>query len=75
MSAMTPQQARAILIALPTTELSATDIRSDTEYITSRVGEQEDGQQRIRLDGEFTADELEAIAVWMRNPEAVGGVS
>ena len=31
------------------------------------------GDARASLDGEFTADELEAIACWMRDPTAVIG--
>lgn len=30
----------------------------------------EAGKREATLDGEFTADELEAIAAWMRNPDA-----
>ncbi|WP_157649215.1 hypothetical protein [Burkholderia ubonensis] len=72
MSTMTPEQARAILLAIPSTELSATHIRSRLEYIESEGEVREDGLRRIQLDGYFTADELEALAVWMRNPDAVG---
>ncbi|WP_155888107.1 hypothetical protein [Cupriavidus sp. WS] len=76
MSTMTPERARAILIAIPTTQLSATRIRSDVEYIeTEFVRVREDGLQRVRLDGDYTADELEALAMWMRDPGAVGGAS
>ncbi|MFM0158528.1 MULTISPECIES: hypothetical protein [Paraburkholderia] len=72
MSTMTPEQARAILIAIPNTKLSATSIRSQLEYIDTDVEVREDGLQRVRLDGYFTADELEALAVWMRDPDTVG---
>jgi hypothetical protein len=73
MSAMTPERARAILNAIPDTKLSATGIRSTLEYINTEVEEREDGLRRVLLDGYFTADELEALAVWMRDPDAVGG--
>lgn len=69
---MTPEQARAILLDIPGTELSATHIRSPLEYIESEGEVREDGLRRIQLDGYFTADELEALAAWMRNPDAVG---
>lgn len=28
------------------------------------------GKEEATLDGQFSADELEAIAAWMRNPQA-----
>jgi hypothetical protein len=31
------------------------------------------GEARATLEGQFTADELEAIACWMRDPTAVIG--
>jgi hypothetical protein len=75
MSTMTPEQAKAILIAMPTIKLAADSIRNDLEYINTVIGEQDDGRQRVQLDGYFTADELEALAVWMRNPRAVASAS
>ncbi|MBN3744815.1 hypothetical protein G3N96_05110 [Burkholderia sp. Se-20373] len=75
MSTMTPDQAKAILLAMPTIMLTADSIRNNLEYIDTDIGEQEDGRQRIQLDGYFTADELEALAMWMRDPDAVAGAS
>ena len=72
MSTMTPERARAILLAIPNTKLSAASIRGQREYIESDVEVRDDGLQRVRLDGYFTADELEALAAWMRDPNAVG---
>lgn len=72
MSTMTPKRARVILSAIPDTTVSTTSIRGELQYINTDIGEQEDGRQRVQLDGFFTADELEALAAWMRDPDAVG---
>lgn len=71
MSTMTPERAKAILLAIPETKLSATCISSPVEYIDTQVKDRDDGLRQIHLDGYFTADELEALAVWMRDPVAV----
>jgi hypothetical protein len=73
-----PRKPLFVCVALSAVFLSAcgdNDIRNDLEYINTVVGEQDDGRQRIRLDGLFTADELEALAVWMRDPAAVDSAS
>lgn len=33
------------------------------------------GDTQVTLDGNFTADELEAIAMWLRDPAAVTGAN
>lgn len=33
------------------------------------------GENLVALDGDFTADELEAIAIWMRDPKGVTGIT
>ena len=69
-NAMTPKEARNIIESMVP--------RGSTFYIAEdRLGgfraplvvPASDG--KITLDGEFTADQLEAIATWMRDPKGV----
>jgi hypothetical protein len=56
-------------------EILGTDIQADGRlfcggrYLAWAVGDEE-----ATLDADFTADELEAIAWWMRNSASAGGV-
>jgi len=72
MSTKTPERAKAILIAIPNTKVTGTSVCGELEYIRTDIEVREDSRQRVRLDGDFTADELEALALWMRDPVAVG---
>jgi len=67
---MTPKEARTILESMIP--------RGGTFYIAEdRLGGFLDsyvasaGDGRITLDGEFTVEQLEAIAAWMRDPKGV----
>ena len=69
---MTPDKARAVLTAMPDTTLTETRLTNSLELMDSEIGENQDGEaRRIQLDGFFTADQLEAIAIWMRDPGSV----
>lgn len=66
---MSPEQARAVLLALNPDEataecLSACGGITGWLYAQARSGE-------IGLDGAYTAEQLEAIVIWMRHPAAV----
>lgn len=49
-----------------------TDFSKDKIYVNSgKYLSALEGDKHATLDGEFTADELDAIATWMRNPNGV----
>jgi len=67
MSVMPLEQAKEILNAIPSTKVTNANIRGGLEYIKTDVEVREDGLRRVQLDGFFTANKLEALAVWMRD--------
>ena len=62
---MTPQQANKILTEQLEAEVTSWRLDQPTNYVAAMRGDEE-----ASLDGEFTADMLEAIAAWMRDPDA-----
>lgn len=70
---MTPKRARQVLVAMPETVLNEVALRNSLEMIDVTVGkvDEEDGLFKARMDGYFTAEQLEAIAAWMRDPTGV----
>lgn len=74
MNAMTADQARLVLQGMQASELSAERLAIALDYVESEIGDnQGEGARKLRLDGYFNADQLEAMAFWLRNPSAVSG--
>lgn len=65
-------KAKAVLVELcepPSGEVSAEGLHCGFPLVDSAAELAEPGQ--MQLDGTFTADQLEAIAAWMRDPKGV----
>ena len=60
------QQAKQILTGMGLEDFNSDRIAASGDYMASYAGD-----DQATLDGRFTADELEAIATWMRNPSGV----
>lgn len=73
MPEMLPTRAREVLLGMPDTKLSGQRLTNSLNIIESDIGDLGEGGTKIQLDGFFTADQLEAIAAWMRDPTAVSG--
>jgi hypothetical protein len=63
------KKAKEILTASNLKEFSQGRLHDVSWYLHAVAGD-----ERATLDGDFTADELEAIAAWMRNPKEVMNV-
>ena len=61
---MTPADARQILLRMGAKLTAATIDCGGFSYCVGNAGE----RNTVCLDGDFTPDELEAIAMWMRYP-------
>ncbi len=72
-TALTPKRAREVLVAMPDTLISESELENSLDMIDLKVGkvDEDDGLFKARMDGHFTADQLEAIATWMRDPQGV----
>ena len=62
---MTPAEAKKVLSEMRLSQFNDRVLFSLGWYLSVGAGE------KATLDGGFTADELEAIAVWMRDPVKV----
>ena len=65
---MTPTRAHKILLAWGLTTCSPVELHDLAVYVSVWAD-----RKLAILDGGFTADELEAVATWMRDPVAVMG--
>lgn len=65
---MTPGLAKAILLKAKLLNASVPELSGNIEYVSFAPLK---GDDSAHLDGLFSADQLEAIATFMRNPSAV----
>lgn len=63
---MTAKQAAAVLREMPSATVSDLILYDGLKYMSGN-----DNESSIKLDGNFTADELAAIAAWMKDPKGV----
>lgn len=63
---MEPKRAKEVLEGMNLEVFTAVSVASIDEYFRA-----EDGDEKTVIDGRFTADQLEAIATWMRDPDGV----
>lgn len=63
---MTPANAKKILLEERILNVATMTLYHPTEYVSFDA---KDTEKLIRMDGTFSPDTLEAIALFMRNPE------
>jgi hypothetical protein len=66
--AMTPKQAKEILLGMLHMQVDEKGIRCVVPWVSYQQG---GDYTEACLDGDFTADQLEAVATWMRDPKGV----
>jgi hypothetical protein len=69
---MTPKQAKRILLSMVGRGKTYV-LSEDSLCVTTLPGfvSSNHAPKKVSLNGEFTADQLEAIATWMRDPKGV----